>query len=71
MEKIFYQMLIILSLTLITQSFLTACPTCLHDTSFIHSEDVIGEMEVFQSETDYEKTKDNESIILNNYKKHY
>ena len=56
MEIKFYILsLIIINLILAKQSLLVACPTYLYGTSFIHhSEDAIGEMEVFQSE-EYEQ----------------
>ena len=51
----------LISFLCIAQSFVTACPTCLHGASIIHqSEDVIGEMEVFHS-TDNETHNDDDA----------
>lgn len=43
---------------IVAQSYMTACPTCLHGTSFHNPQDVIGEMEVFQSNEHDEEEQD-------------
>ena len=55
----------LIGLVLIAQSFLTACPTCYHNTELIIHDDQTGEMENFDQE---EEVEDFDTLLEQEYK---